>query len=93
VKVSKERFKSQGQLQVLLREVHVLAHLSAGSEISQHIVRYHQAWVEDERLFIAMELCEQNLEDQLAVGLRMSFVEVVSFLRQMVLALEVNQRL
>lgn len=93
MKVSKERFKSQGQLQVLLREVHVLAHLSAGSEISQHIVRYHQAWVEDERLFIAMELCEQNLEDQLAVGLRMSFVEVVSFLRQMVLALEVNQRL
>jgi serine/threonine protein kinase len=90
VKVSKERFKSRGQLQVLLREVHVLAHLSAGSEISQHIVRYHQAWVEDERLFIAMELCEQNLEDQLVAGLQMPFVEVLSFLRQMVLALEVN---
>jgi hypothetical protein len=37
-----------------------------------------------------MELCEQSLENELAAGLRMSFAEILSFLRQMLLALEVK---
>jgi hypothetical protein len=61
VKSMKNRFRGVHERASALREVHALAHLGASAD-TPHIVRYHQAWIEDERLFIQMELCEISLE-------------------------------
>ena len=69
--------------------MHALASLSNGAE-TPHIVRYQQAWIEDERLFIVMELCSHSLEAALAAGPPMAPNEMFSLCRQMLMALEVR---
>jgi serine/threonine protein kinase len=69
-----------------------LAALSArdeGAEGLRHIVRYYQAWIEDERLYIQTELCDASLESRVRRGRFLPTPPAVwSFLRQMLLALE-----
>jgi serine/threonine protein kinase len=62
------------------------------SEEVLHVVRYHQAWIEDERLFMQTELCEESLDGALQAGEKMGFEEVFDFMRQMLLALDVLHR-
>ena len=71
VKSTKNQFRGPSERKRMLREVYALAHLCATVE-SSHIVRYHQAWIEDERLFIQMELCDRSLEQALANGFRVT---------------------
>tara|TARA_B100001540_G_C15565619_1_gene532497 strand:- start:75 stop:533 length:459 start_codon:yes stop_codon:yes gene_type:complete len=69
-----------------------LAALSArdeGAEGLRHIVRYYQAWIEDERLYIQTELCDASLESRVRRGRFLPTPPAVwGFLRQMLLALE-----
>ncbi|CAK4080389.1 unnamed protein product [Aphanomyces euteiches] len=51
IKKSKRHFRGQSDKQRALREVHALAALSG----SAHIVRYFDAWVEDDLLYIQLE--------------------------------------
>ncbi|KAL0591624.1 hypothetical protein ABG067_001225 [Albugo candida] len=54
VKKSKRHFKGNADMQRSLREVQALAALSD----SQHIVRYFDAWIEDDLLYIQLEFCQ-----------------------------------
>lgn len=45
-----------------LQEMRALSSLSVGAECP-HIVRYFNSWIEDERVHIVMELCQQSLHD------------------------------
>ena len=65
------------------------------SEEVLHVVRYHQAWIEDHRLFMQTELCDESLEQAMREGRpggRMGLEEVFDFGRQMLLALDVLHR-
>nr|CCA13912.1 protein kinase putative [Albugo laibachii Nc14] len=54
VKKSKRHFRGNADMQRSLREVQALAALSD----SQHIVRYFDAWIEDDLLYIQLEFCQ-----------------------------------
>ena len=92
VKSTKAQFKGQAHRDRMLAEVFALAALSAdheGSEGSRHVVRYYQAWIEDERLFIQTELCDSSLERELQRGrFERTPKSLWTFLRQLLLALE-----
>ena len=93
VKSTRARFKGPTHRDATLKEVFALAALSAAStqqsEALQHVVRYYQAWIEDERLFIQTELCDSSLEKRIEQRrFERSPKSVWAFLRQMLLALE-----
>lgn len=46
-----------------LQEAYALSALSVSSE-NPYIVRYYRGWIENEQLYIQMELCENSLYDQ-----------------------------
>jgi serine/threonine protein kinase len=47
-------------------QVYALAALSDQADTANfHIVRYHQAWMEDDRLYIQTELCSGTLSDEM----------------------------
>ncbi|KAJ1449721.1 kinase-like domain-containing protein [Pelagophyceae sp. CCMP2097] len=92
VKSTRARFKGSVHREQTLKEVFALAALSsnaASGDGLKHVVRYYQAWIEDERLFIQTELCDASLETRLAAN-RGDWApdQVFSFLRQLLLALE-----
>ena len=54
-----------------------------------HIVRYHQAFIEDNRLYIQTELCTWNLANEVEMANGRLSVDVrYKLLREMLLALE-----
>ncbi|KAL7550522.1 hypothetical protein ACHAWF_013741 [Thalassiosira exigua] len=56
-----------------------------------HIVRYHQAWLEDDgTLYIQTELCSATLRDEMAgnTGKSLDFFRQIKVLREVLLALE-----
>ena len=53
VKCTRHRFKGHAHRDRYLQEVKALAKVcNSDSEEVLHIVRYHQAWIEDERLYM-----------------------------------------
>lgn len=46
-----------------LNEVQALASMDANN--SPYITRYYKAWIEEGKLYLVMELCENSLKDQL----------------------------
>ncbi|EKU22084.1 wee1-like protein kinase [Nannochloropsis gaditana CCMP526] len=94
VKCTRRRFRGPADRNRYLQEVKALAKVCAAdsSEEVLHVVRYHQAWIEDERLFMQTELCEESLDGALRAGEKMGFEEVFDFMRQMLLALDVLHR-
>jgi wee1-like protein kinase len=52
-----------------------------------HIVRYHQAWMEENRLYIQTELCTSTMAAEMKQG-PMSVKRRFKFLREVCLALE-----
>jgi len=61
IKCTKNKFKGQNNLNQALNEAQALASLCALDE-NPFIVRYYSAWIEDDRLYLAMEHCQSNLK-------------------------------
>jgi wee1-like protein kinase len=73
--------------------VYALAALSDQADTANfHIVRYHQAWMEDDRLFIQTELCVGTLRDEISGGVITSEKRQYKLLREMLLALDFIHR-
>ena len=98
VKKSKRRYNDRNKM---LQEVHALAALSASEDVdvTSTIVRYYSGWIEDDHIFITMELCEGNIETLLSQNngspsTNSQFLrqEVFCILRDILLALKVLHR-
>jgi serine/threonine protein kinase len=99
VKMSKVSIKGEAIRSSTLREVHALSSLSNRSDIgSLYIVRYHQAWIEDSRLFFQTELCETSLRDELqkhkqeSASIQITENQAYKIFRDLSLALEFIHR-
>jgi hypothetical protein len=76
----------------LYHQVYALAALSDQADTATfHIVRYHQAWMEDNLLYIQTELCSSTLTNEIAMG-PLSDRRRYKLLREMLLALEFIHR-
>ena len=63
IKAAKRKWKGASDRERMLKEVYALAALSDVSQSHAfHIVRYHNAWMEDDRLYIQTELCDTSLQ-------------------------------
>ena len=66
IKVAHRVAKGIADRDRMLKEVYALAALSDRSDTATfHIVRYHQAWMEEERLYIQTELCTTTLHAEM----------------------------
>lgn len=68
-----------------LQEAYALSALSVSSE-NPYIVRYYRGWIENEQLYIQMELCEQSLYDQFVED-RISEKGILKIMRDICLGL------
>jgi len=90
IKEAKRRAKGRGDRERMLQEVKALAVLSDVSDVAAfHIVRYHQAWIEDDRLHIVTDLCTSTLHAEINGGmLKNDTQRQYKLLREMLLALK-----
>lgn len=73
-------------------QVYALAALSDQADTATfHIVRYHQAWMEDDRLYIQTELCSGTLAEEISAG-PMAEPRRFKVLREILLALDFIHR-
>ena len=73
----------------MLKEVETMAEVSAGdagAEVS-HVVQYMGAWIEDDRVFLQMELCDMSIEAIMHQE-RIPLAEIYKIIRHMLLALK-----
>jgi hypothetical protein len=88
IKAAKREARGLSDRDHMLQEVYALAALSDDTTAAaMHIVRYHQAWMEGNRLYIQTELCDGNLEKEMAQGV-MDEKRRYKVLREMLLALD-----
>jgi len=90
IKVANRVAKGIADRDRMLKEVYALAALSDRADTATfHIVRYHQAWMEEERLYIQTELCTTTLqaELQLAAPKQLPLATRYKCLREILLAL------
>ena len=91
VKRSKRAFTSKMERTNMLKEVEYMAEAQEGGggdgDGDNHIVRYMGAWIEDERVYLQMELCEMSVEAMMQKS-RIPFPEVAKICRHMLLALD-----
>ena len=94
VKVAKRRAKGRADLDRMLKEVYALAKLSDVADATAfHIVRYHQAWMEEDKLHIVTELCTSTLQSEMESGiLHGNTKRLYKLLREMLLALQLIHR-
>ena len=94
IKAAKRPAKGIADRDRMLKEVYALAALSDQADPANfHIVRYHQAWMEEERLYIQTELCSGTLCDSVHRDmLRNIPSRKYKLLREMLLALEFIHR-
>jgi wee1-like protein kinase len=78
---------------ILRTQVYALAALSDQADTAAfHIVRYHQAWMEENRLYIQTELCSCTLQDEIERGTLVSIPRRYKLLRELCVALEFIHR-
>lgn len=90
IKVANRVAKGIADRDRMLKEVYALAALSDRADTATfHIVRYHQAWMEEERLYIQTELCTTTLqaEMKLAAPGQLPLATRFKCLREILLAL------
>jgi len=95
VKATKCQAKGKADRDRMLKEVYALAALSNLTDTAAfHIVGYHQAWMEENRLFIQTELCTSTLVDEMKDGgaLWHDTKRQFKVLREMLLALDLIHR-
>jgi len=95
IKATKRPAKGIADRDRMLKEVLALAALSDLADTAAfHIVRYHQAWMEDNRLYIQTELCTSTLQKEVEMnGLIMhDHNRRYKLLREILLALELIHR-
>jgi wee1-like protein kinase len=91
IKVAHRPAKGMADKDRMLKEVYALAALSDQADTATfHIVRYHQAWMEDQRLYIQTELCTTTLhaEMQQVAPSALPIERRYKCLREILLALE-----
>lgn len=90
IKASKRCAKGRSDRERMLQEVKALAVLSDVSDVAAfHIVRYHQAWIEDNRLHIVTDLCTSTLHVEMTQGtIKQDTQRQYKLLREMLLALK-----
>eukprot|EP00529_Nitzschia_sp_RCC80_P007591 CAMPEP_0113450154 /NCGR_PEP_ID=MMETSP0014_2-20120614/5676_1 /TAXON_ID=2857 /ORGANISM="Nitzschia sp." /LENGTH=1277 /DNA_ID=CAMNT_0000341469 /DNA_START=205 /DNA_END=4039 /DNA_ORIENTATION=- /assembly_acc=CAM_ASM_000159 len=91
IKVAHRPAKGNADRDRMLKEVYALAALGNQSDTATfHIVRYHQAWLEDQRLYIQTELCTTTLQAELkqAAPAALPIERQYKCLREILLALE-----
>ncbi|KAL7534487.1 hypothetical protein ACHAXR_007542, partial [Thalassiosira sp. AJA248-18] len=71
IKAAKREARGPTDRNRMLQEVYALSALSdqACMMKAMHIVRYHQAWMEGNRLYIQTELCELTLMEEMRIGI------------------------
>lgn len=64
VKQSRQQANNTAERSIMLREVQVLARLNAEESMENlsSIVRYYSSWIEDDFLYIQMEICEASVD-------------------------------
>jgi serine/threonine protein kinase len=93
VKAAHRPAKGTADKDRMLKEVYALAALSDQADTATfHIVRYHQAWMEENRLYIQTELCTSTLTAELKAGRLATEQRRYKFLREICLALEFIHR-
>jgi hypothetical protein len=93
VKAAHRPAKGSSDKDRMLKEVYALAALSDQSDSATfHIVRYHQAWMEENRLYIQTELCTCTLSDEIKRNSMNTEQRRYKFLREILLALEFIHR-
>jgi hypothetical protein len=91
IKAAKREARGKSDRDRMLQEVYALAALSdETTAAAMHIVRYHQAWMEGNRLYIQTELCDGSLEGEMERGLDEK--RRYKLLREMGLALDLVHR-
>lgn len=73
----------------MLQEVYALVALiyDPASAAAIHIVQYHQAWMEGNKLYVQTELCDGTLENDMVQG-AINKKRQYKLLREMLLALD-----
>jgi wee1-like protein kinase len=88
IKAAKREARGKSDRDRMLQEVYALAALSDQTSAgAMHIVRYHQAWMEGNRLYIQTELCQSTLMDEVSEGV-MNEKRLYKLLREILLALD-----
>ncbi|KAL7467703.1 hypothetical protein ACHAXS_011452 [Conticribra weissflogii] len=88
IKAAKREARGISDRDRMLQEVYALAALSDNTTTeAMHIVRYHQAWMEGNRLYIQTELCQSTLTEEVSKGV-MDEKRRYKLLREMLLALD-----
>ena len=89
IKAAKREARGSSDRDRMLQEVFALSALSDKACVSSmHIVRYHQAWMEGNRLYIQTELCDGTLLGQMRGGVRIDEGGRYKLLREILLALD-----
>lgn len=91
VKVAHRVAKGNADRDRMLKEVYALSALSDQADTATfHIVRYHQAWMEEQRLYIQTELCKTTLQAEIeeVSPMQLPLVTRYKFMREILLALE-----
>jgi len=60
IKFSQKHFRGESEKNSAIQEAFALSALSVYDDIP-NIIRYYSTWIEEEKLYIAMELCETSL--------------------------------
>lgn len=92
IKAAKREARGKSDRDRMLQEVYALAALSDQTSAgAMHIVRYHQAWMEGNRLYIQTELCQSTLMDEVSEGTP-NEKRLYKLLREILLALDYVHR-
>jgi wee1-like protein kinase len=93
IKAAKRKAKGVADRDRMLKEVYALAALSDQADTAAfHIVRYHQAWMEENRLYIQTELCSSTLQVEMSRGIIKHEKRRYKLMREILLALEFIHR-